>query len=279
MGRSHAIGCMVDTISNPLLALVVDSMERHLSAAGYTLLLANSHHSRTKEREILSMFEDRGMDGAIVTTSFVYPAKARNPFASTRLPLVMLDRKIHFSGDAVFIDHRGGALEATRHLIALGHRRIALFTAGSVLRPATERLAGFRQAFREVGLEADEAHISVMGLPSESGFDEMNRILNTNQPPTALICMGTRLLSGALGAIRERGLRVPNDFSVVAIGESNLMDFFPPRMTMLRYDMALMGETAAKLMISRLEGDSELPPRSMELPMPLVVGESSSSVS
>ncbi len=277
-GRSQAIGCMVDTITNPLLALVVDSMENHLSAAGYTLLLANSHRSRRKEREIVSMFEDRGMDGAIVSTSFVYSAKAANPFSETRLPLVVLDREIQFNGDSVWTDQRGGALEATRHLISLGHKRIAIFMADPALRPAKRRMEGYYQAFAEAGLKVDESHVSAMGLPGESGFEEMTRILATKNRPTALICTGTRLLSGALRAIRDSRLQVPRDFSVVAIGEPKLLEYFTPQMTLLRYDMALMGETAAKLMLSRLNAEEEIPPRVVELPMPLMLGESTARV-
>lgn len=273
-GRTRAIGCMVDTISNPLLALLVDSTERHLRAGGYTLLLANSHHSRSREKEIISMFEERGLDGAVVSTSFVYPGKTSNPFADTRLPLVMIDRKMKFNGDSVWSEHRQGALEATRHLISLGHKRIAVFTADSQLRPATERMAGYRAAFAEAGLQVDESHISSMGLPSESGFDEMKRILSTRRPPTALICMGTRLLSGALRAIGDRGLVVPRDFSVVAIGELTLSEFFAPRVTLLHYNMEEMGEAAARLIMSRLESQEEVAPRCVRIAMPLLAGES-----
>lgn len=278
MGRSHAIGCMVDTITNPLLALLVDAMERHLTEAGYTLLLANAHHDRAREREIVAMFEDRGMDGAIISSSFLYPVRARNPFAASRLPLVMLDRKIQFPSDMVWIDHRDGARRATRHLIDLGHRRIAMFTAGSVLRPATERVAGYKEAFREIGIEVDDSLITPEGPASGSGYEEMKRLLAARKPPTALVCLGTRLLSGALRAIRQHGMHIPQSFSVVAIGEANLMEFFTPEMTMLRYDMALMGETAAKLMVSRLEANDELPPRCIELPMPLIPGASTAPV-
>lgn len=273
-GRSHAIGCMVDTITNPLLALVVDEMERHLTRAGYTLLLANAHQDRAREREIVTMFEDRGLDGAIISSSFLYPVRAHNPFAATRLPLVMLDRKIQFPSDMVWIDHRGGARQAVRHLIEFGHRRIAMFTSGAVLRPARERVAGYKEAFREIGVQVDEALITPHGAAQDSGYGEMKRLLALRQPPTALICLSTRLLSGALRAIHEDGLEVPASFSVVAIGESNLMEFFDPGMTMLRYDMALMGATAAQLMVSRLEAGKALAPRCVDLPMPLLPGRS-----
>jgi LacI family transcriptional regulator len=274
MGRSNAVGCMVDTITNPLLAMIVDAMERRLTAAGYTLLLANSHHDRSKEREILTMFEDRGLDGAVVSTAFTYARKSSNPFANSKLPLVVIDRNIQCHGDMVRVDHRQGALDATRHLIALGHKRIAIFTADAALRPAIERLAGYRQAFAEAGLQVDDNHISSKGLPSVSGYDEMARILHTRRRPTALICTGTRVLSGALRAIHENGLSVPDDFSIVAIGEPALAEFFTPRMTLLRYDMEKMGEAAAELMLSRLELLGDLSPRRIDIDMPLEIGGS-----
>lgn len=274
MGRSRAVGCMVNTITNPLLASVVDAMERHLRDRGYTLFLANSHDSRGREREILAMFEERGMDGAIVSTSFAYPVKDKNPFLTTRLPLVVLERTLDTTGDAVWVDHRQGAYSAANHLIGYGHRRIALFTAGSRLRPARERVKGFRRAIDEANLKFDPSLVTPLGMPSDSGYDEMVRFLEMSSPPTALICIGTRLLAGALRAVSEKGLRVPDNFSVIAIGERTLMEYFSPNMTLLQYDQQLLGASAVEMMISRLDSPDDLPPRRVEIPMQLLPGDS-----
>lgn len=273
MGRSQMIGCMVNTVTNPLYAMLIDAMERQLSTVGYTLLLANSHDSQAQEREIMSMFEKRGMDGAIVTTSFACPPGLTSLFSECRLPLVMIDRDITIPGDHVRSAHRAGVRSAVGYLLGLGHRRVALFTPSNGLQPAIERVAGYQEAFHEMHVPLDPALICGRGGPTDSGYADMQQMLERPQPPTALVGLGTRQLSGALRALREHRLRIPQDFSVIAIGEPDLMEFSEPRLTTLRFDMERMGQAAAQLVVERIDSKSS-PSRSVEVPMDLVLRDS-----
>ncbi len=273
-GRTQTIGCMVSEIENPLYAAFVGAVEAHVGQHGYTLLLANSHHIRRREAEILEMFERRGMDGAVVTTSFAWGDGQPNPFAASALPLVMMDRDIELPCDQVRMAHRDGIAQAVRYLHSLGHRRIALFTAGAGLRPTDERVAGYCDAHRRLGLEVDERYLRIAPAPTLSGAHDMRAMLALDAPPTALIGLGTRLLSGAMQVLREQGLRVPQDISVVAISSPTLLEFADPPLTHVLFDLDRAGRAAAQLLLDRLGEGQGQPPQSVEIPMDLVVRES-----
>ncbi len=274
MGRSKTIGCMVSEIENPLYAAFVAAVEAQVGQHGYTLLLATSHHSRKREAEILEMFERRGMDGAVVTTSFTWDDERIDPFATSTLPLVMLDRESQLPLDQVHMAHRDGIAQAVRYLHSLGHRRIALFSAGPGLRPTAERVAGYREAHARLGLKVDERLLRLAAAPTLSGFDDMRALLALAAPPTAVIGLGTRLLSGAMQALRERGLCVPQDISVVAISSPTLLEFADPPLTYVHFNLEQAGRAAAQLLLERLGEGQAQPSRSIVIPMELVVRES-----
>jgi LacI family transcriptional regulator len=274
LGRTHTIGCMVSEIENPLYAAFVGAVEAQLGLHGYTLLLANSHHSRRREAEILQMFEQRGMDGAVVTTSFNWHGAAPDPFAASPLPLVMMDRDTALPCDQVQMAHREGIAQAVRYLHSVGHRRIALLTAGPGLRPADERAAGWREAHQQLGLKVDERLLRLSAEPTLSGADDMRALLALKAPPTALIGLGTRLLSGAMQVLRAEGLRVPHDMSIIAISSPALLEFADPPLSYVHFDLQRAGRAAAQLLLDRLGERKDQPPQRVEVPMELVVRES-----
>jgi len=274
LGRSKTIGCMVSEIENPLYAAFVAAVEARVVAQGYTLLLATSHHSRQREAEILDMFARRGMDGAVVTTSFTWDGDRPDPFAAATLPLVMLDRDSALPIDQVRMAHRDGIAQAVRYLHSLGHRRIALFSAGPGLRPTDERLAGYREAHARLGMKFDERLLQLASAPTLSGAEAMRGLLALKAPPTAVIGLGTRLLSGAMQAMREQGLRVPHDISVIAISSPALLEFADPPLTHIHFDFEQAGHASAQLLLERLGDTPGPPPRLVEVPMELVVRES-----
>ncbi|NRF71533.1 substrate-binding domain-containing protein [Aquincola sp. S2] len=274
LGRTQTIGCMVSEIQNPLYAAFVAAVEAQLDPHGYTLLLANSHHSRQREVQILEMFQRRGMDGAVVTTSFNWHDEPANPFAASTLPLVMMDRDLALPCDQVHMGHREGIAQAVRYLHSLGHRRIALLTAGPGLRPADERVAGYVDAHRRLKLPVDEQLLRLSAAPTLSGADDMRALLALASPPTALIGLGTQLLSGAMQWLRAQGLTIPRDLSVIAISSPALLEFADPPMSYVHFDLERAGRAAAQLLLQRLGDGKAAAPQAVDVPMDLVVRES-----
>lgn len=246
------IGLLVTDLANPLYARIITAVEARLMTAGYALLIASTHNDDLREAALVDLFARRRVDGLILGPCQVErPAWLRRIAQDT--PVVALDRD--FDGDlaGVHVDHHGGAFHATRHLLNLGHSRVALLTPGDAVRPGRERIAGFQDAFAERGLSLDPRLLRAEKSAMEFAFSEALALLGAPQPPTAFLCLGTRILSGVLQALRHAGRTVPDDVSVVSIGDTDLSQLFSPAITSLTWDLAAVGTAVAELMLRRLE--------------------------
>lgn len=268
-----AIGLLVSDFSNPLYARILMAVESRLQAAGYALLLANTHNDGKRERSLIDLFRRRRVDGLILA-----PCESESPAMlqqlGEQLPLVALDRDFDDGGTGVHVDHYHGALQATRHLLNLGHTRIALLTPGSVLRPGRERIAGFTDAYLERGLSPDPRLIRAEKSAMEFAFSEALALLSSNQPPTAFLCLGTRILSGVLQALRHGGRSVPDDVSVISIGDTDLSQLFSPTITSLNWDLEAVGTAAAQLLLKRLDSEAVVEPERIVITTQMVLRES-----
>lgn len=278
LGRSGTIGCLVRDLAFPMYGIVVAAIERELALHGYALLLANSYGDKSKETDILAMFRRSAMDGAIVTSSIPWSEDDLHPFALAGLPLVVIDREEQTSADCVCIGHRDGMRTAVDYLLSLGHRQIALFTPGLSLRAGLERSAGYVEAHVQAGVACDQSLIIRLQSQTQDGHAPMSALLDRAQAPTALIALGTRLLSGGMRALRERGLRIPQDFSVIAIGTQEMLELAQPTLTCLRLDLESIGQQAAQLMLQRLQTPGLQASCRMDVPTELVLGASCAAV-
>ncbi|KAF1067586.1 substrate-binding domain-containing protein [Variovorax sp.] len=273
MGSSRIVGCMVPEIRNQLYSSFVGAVESSLHEKGYMLLLGSSRGDVERERELLGFFESHGVDGIITTPSAENEAFVQGPFGRSQTPMVIVDREVAGTRDSVLIDQRGGARQAVEHLLLLGHRRIALFTAGVGARSGRERLAGYREALAAAGLPIDENLIRPVVSWMQSSFDDMHALLRLPSPPTAVIAPATRILSGALKAARVAGLTVPQDLSAIAIGPTDAVEFSMPPLTAVRWDIEASGRLASQLLLERLK-DPGAPMRRIMLDTELSLGQS-----
>lgn len=273
LGRSDIVGMLVNDMRHPMYASIIAGVEHELSLQGRMLLLADAHGEAARERAIFDTFKRCAIDGAIIGASYHPDVMQPAHYAGIHLPLVLVDRDV--AGlDRVCLERRNAMRIATRHLLNLGHRRIALLTPALDRIPGGERIAGYDDAFRQAGLPLERRYIPRVKSPLQDGGEAMQSLLDLPQPPTALVGLGTRLLSGALRALRRRGLQVPRDISVVAIGGTGMMEFADPPLSCLRVDLEHAGRSAARLMLRRLDGRSALTPERLEVESELVVGES-----
>lgn len=273
LGRSNTIGMLVNDMRHPMYVSIVAGVEHELSLHGRMLLLADAHGEVSREKTIFDTFQRCAIDGVIISASYDPEVATTGHYAGNRLPLVLIDRDVQ-GMDRVCLERRNAMRLATRHLLNLGHRRIAMITPALDRVPGGERVAGYDDAFRQAGLPAERRYIPRMQSPLQDGGEAMQRLLEQPEPPTALVCLGTRLLSGALRTLRQRGLQVPHDFSVIGIGATDMMEFANPPLTCLRVDLPSVGRAAARLMLRRLDSLITLPVERVELQSELVIGES-----
>ena len=270
---TSVVGLLVSDISNPLYAGIINAVEARLFSAGYTLLLASTHGDANREKSLIDLFRRRRVDGLILG-----PCDSEKPEMLAQLgadiPVVALDRDIAAESTGVQVDHYHGALQAARYLLKLGHRRIALLTPGSNLRPGRERIAGFTDAFAAQGLQPDPKLIRAESSSMEFSFSEALALLSSAYAPTAFLCLGTRILSGVLQAIRHSGRTVPDDVSVISIGDTDLSQLFTPTITSLTWDLAALGTACAEVLLRSLPAREAREPERILITTQMILRES-----
>lgn len=253
---SGVIGLLVSDLANPLYARIITATEAALQAEGYSLLVASTHNERKREESLIDIFRGRRVDALILGPCEKESAELIEKL-SREIPVVALDRDFGAASAGILVDHFSGALQATQYLLNLGHTRIALLTPGTDLRTGKERIAGFRKAFEDRNLEPEPAFIRAEHSAMQFAFAEAMSLLSYAERPTAFICLGTRILSGALQAIRHTGYSVPRDVSVISIGDTDLSQLFSPTITSLSWDLEVVGTCAAQLVLKQLDRQTE----------------------
>lgn len=235
---SAAVGCLVTDIANPFYGALIKVLEARLREHGKMLLLASSGGDLRRELALLDEFRGRRVDGLVLAPGSDAGEPLRRALARFEAPVSLL------SGDlpdfpSVVADYHGAVRAATTHLLRLGHRRIALLTAMTGLWPGRQRIEGFRQAFRDAGDGGDPWS---RGLPlSADAVADVRALLDDPAPPTALL-VGARALPAALAVVRERGLRLPGDLSLISLADSEWASLYQPAITALHWDLDRVAE-------------------------------------
>jgi LacI family transcriptional regulator len=267
-----SIGFVAGDISNPLMASIVKGAEAELRRGEYSMLLTNSEGDPDRDAEHIRLFEQRRVDGLMLSVAHEGHPETLAALRETETPRVVVDRQLppDMHASAVLSDHRSGMRDAVGHLLDLGHRRIGLIL-GRPVRPARERLQGLEEAYADRDLPGTYV-VSEGVLSPQHGRDATRRLLEAGEPPTAIITGGNQLLSGTLLELRERGLAVGPDVSVVSCDTISTTELHQPPIAVIRRDTVELGRRAAELLLRLLDGAAA--PESVTLPTEFVARES-----
>ncbi|MES2972484.1 MAG: substrate-binding domain-containing protein [Pseudomonadota bacterium] len=268
------VGLLVSDFANPLYGRIIKAVEARLEAGGYALLIANTHNDAKREKALIELFRRRRVDGLVLGPCDNGNAQMVEQMSEGHFPVVALDRDFGPQGSGLHVDHYSGAMQATRYLLNLGHTRIALLTPGSAVRPGRERIEGFKDAFAERGLKPEPKLIRAERSSMEFAFSESLALLSSPQVPTAFVCLGTRILAGTLQGLRHAGRSVPDDVSVLAIGDTDLAQLFTPGITSVAWDLEAVGTALAELLLRRLSPAQDAEPERIVITTHLVLRES-----
>ena len=226
---TKTVGVVVTTISDPFIAEVVSGIEEVANQRGYSVILANSHAEAEREMSAVRGFGERRVDGILVTASRVGPMYGPL-LESMHVPIVLINNQ--YPGEfahTVMIDNVPASRGAVRHLIELGHRRIAYIGDRLGFQSDAERLKGYRQALRDAGIKEIPDLVCHGDGKAEEAEHQAHTLLNLAQPPTAIFCYNDMTALGAMRTIREHGLRVPEDISVVGFDDLFIASYTAPR--------------------------------------------------
>jgi LacI family transcriptional regulator len=269
------IGVLIPNLEIPFFASVAYSIERAAAEHGYNIILCNSQWQQEEESIHLQGLLARRVDGLICISAGMNAAEIA-PFIDAGTPVVMFERQMPGIGlDAVGIDNAKGAYRATKHLLDLGHRRIAAITGKAISTVSDRRLQGYRQALENAGLAFKPSYVYFGDYLPDSGSRAAKHFLSLPERPTAIFAFNDLMALGALQALRAHGISVPEQMAVVGFDGIVMSQFASPALTTMRQPLKRMGQTAVKLLMERIRGQGPEQAQYIELEPELIVRASS----
>ncbi len=269
-GRSNVIGLLVVDLSTQYLGEIMYGIDDVLAVRQYELMLYTTHRRKTKESAYVNMMANGMADGLLI----LLPRDPDAYLESLRerdLPYVLIDHHSRNEADlAVYAANVQGGFEATKHLIDLGHTRIGLITGWMDMTSAQDRLEGYKQALADCGLPLDPTLTVEGDFTQASGYHGAMQLLDLPEPPTAIFASNDVSAIGVLDAARTRGLRVPDDLSVIGFDDIPMAALLNPPLTTIRQPLQDMGRIATTLLLDRIR-EPEQEKSSVVLPTELVV--------
>lgn len=256
-GETRTIGVVVSDIENPFYSAVVRAVECVAANHGYSCVICNADENADKEAQALSLLNELRVSGIIhasTGTNLITLHKLQNE----GLPIVDIDRASGLKGvDTVLVDNALGARLAATHLLELGHKRNAVITGPLHLTTGHDRLKGFQDALEAAGESLPGHYIEIGDFREASGYRATLALLELPTPPTALFVTNNEMMAGALAALRERGLRIPQDMSLISFDDVRWAKYVEPPLTIIAQPTEQLGVKAAKLLFERLQGRLE----------------------
>jgi len=255
--KTNMIGMIIPDITNPFFPAVVRGAEDIAFSRGYRLILCNTDNDHAKEIFHLNELRAYLPAGLIVIPSnFSDLTEQAESYRKMGSAIVCVDRlPKHWKGDAVTADNEGGAYAATRSLLSLGHRRIATITGPLHLTNAAERLAGFRRAMRAENVVVAPEYVQEATFERYAGYSKTMLLLRMIPRPTAIFAGNDLIAFGVLQAIREAGLRCPEDISLIGFDDMEPAAMLNPELSSVSQPGYQLGTTAASILIDRVDGD------------------------
>jgi LacI family transcriptional regulator len=269
-GSSELIGLVTSEIANPFFATLAAAAERQARHLGYSLLIMGTGGDARVEAGNIDRLDSRAVDGLIVLTDRADDGLICERI-SGRADVVLIDEDVPGADVAkIFVENEEGAYQATRHLIELGHRRIAHVGGPRDLFSARERAAGFSRAMAGARLPVDPALVSFGGYDRETGRAAVEAFLGADAPPTALFAGSDYIALGALQGLRQAGREAPRDLSLVSFDDMPFAELLHPPLTTVRQPITEMGRLGVETLIAQLRGQTpDLTPA--RLPTELVI--------
>lgn len=261
VGTTMTVGVLTQDIESPFFTRVMRGVEDALSGTGYAPIIVSGHWDAREEEERVRLLMARRVDGIVIITGRLEDATVRE--LAQRQPIVMAGREVEARNvRSVYFDQEYGGYLATRHLLSMGHRRIAFISGVRDHMDAQRRFAGYCRALQEAGLAYEEALVQQGDFTESGGVLAMTRLLDSQQHFTAVFAANDQTALGAHLVMHRRGIRVPDDVSLVGFDDLPVAAYLTPPLTTVRQPLFEMGSYCGATLL-RMLGN---PMRERELP-------------
>lgn len=269
--KSNTIGLLLPSVSNPYFADMASVIISELSDSNFTTIVVDTMESEQKLNESARSLISRQVDGLIAVPCGENGEEME--MLSGHTPLVLIDRYYeNTSLPFVTTNNYQGGLDATKHLLSRGHSRITCIQGVQSSMPNKERVKGYCRAMEEAGL-AENINIVGNEFSVQNGYLEAKLLMSREIRPTAIFALSNTIMLGALKAIREAGLSIPQDVALISFDNNLYMDYMTPSITRISQPVEDMSKLAVKILLDKLNGESNCNSQLRLSPM-MVAGES-----
>jgi DNA-binding LacI/PurR family transcriptional regulator len=262
--KTKFIAVVISSFTEQYYAEILEGVHRSAEAGGYIIGVFSTEKDKKKGSECIESIYDYGMDGAVLASSFIEESTLKD-IKYTNIPMVLLRRSSKDFGTlGILADELMGSFLAMQHLFDLGHERIAHISGLLFSRSGLKRLEGYRKALYERDIPYRAEYVQESDESKQSGYDAMMRLIDLDEPPTAVFTFNDSVALGALNAIQDKGFHVPEDFSVIGYDNTLIAEHCYPKLTTIDGRMTYIGEMAVKMLIQAIELDNKDSDKSME---------------
>lgn len=272
-GQTHTLACISPNLTDFTFASVIEGAEMEARQHDYFMLSSSAADPQAFRDLVDELVGHSRVDGLIVINPY---ADERFEYIPQNFPLVFVGARSHDSNIcSVSLDDEKVAYEATRHLLSLGHTRIALVTGPMEEDCSQDRAEGYARALHEAGLPVDKSMIVEGDWTATSGQDALLSFAEQGRVPSAVFAQNDRMAMGVMHAARDMNIHVPNQLAVIGVDDMPLASYFDPPLTTMRQDIPRIGQEAARMLVDILQGRNSTP-RQLKLTAQLVVRQSTS---
>jgi LacI family transcriptional regulator len=257
MDRTFTIGIITHSIVSPFTPLIIRGIQDHLKKGDYFSIIINADLDPKQETEAIHQLISRSADGIIFVESHL---RGTNPVLDVaNKPYLFVHRLFSQSfRNSVLVDEPYGVRLAIEHLARLGHRRIAFINGPDGWDASANRFVGYQETLESLGIPYDPALVEVGTWEVQSGYPAAAKLLAIRDKPTAIFAANDLMALGAIYAIQEAGLRVPEDIAIVGYDNREITGFSRPTITTVTLPCYEMGETSAQLLLNWIENQTQM---------------------
>ena len=267
---TDCVGIAISAISNPYFSDTICAIETECARLGMMVFLSDTQDDPAQELKVVQALHQRRVDGIILAPSGDPESRAVAYLEEHRIPFVLVDRTLSNRYDQIGVQNKRSMQSLVAHLLSHGHTRVGYVAGQQGFSTTRERIDGYRAALVAAGVAFDETLVRRPAVGTESAARAAGELLDMARPPSALTAGNNMAMIGAMHALRERGLHVPNDVALVGFDDFEWADYFEPRLTVIAQPHQAIGREAASMLIQRIR-HIDARPRTVRLKTELVV--------
>lgn len=272
--KSMTIGVLIPDFKNIFCTTIVSNIENVLLQNGYSTIICDYKQSSELEKEKFRFLVNKMVDG-IITIPHGGNADSIQNLLSRNVPVVLIDRALEGVGcDTVLVDNLNASYNAVEHLIVKGHKRIGIICGPDNIFTAGERLKGYVRVHEDYSMKIDESLIKKGDYEIDSGYKLLNELLELENPPSAVFVTNYEMTLGAIMALNERDIKIPEDLSIIGFDNLQMARIVKPLLSIIVQPMEQIGEAAANILLKRLKGDTSNYPFMLRLKTELQINKS-----